>query len=158
MPKTPVRREGFAGQHQAVVPAPVRKAASTHALLKSLLVTDAGYYPAATGHRVERPQGASTHVVILCLHGKGWAKGGEKTVRVQQGDFIWLSADSPHAYGAIDSDPWSIVWAHFQGEEVSSWRKELGWAEKSALGHFHFGAERVGTLGLDKVYAILEAG
>lgn len=141
-----------------IVPAPVRTAAATHALLDGLLVTDAGYFPHAAGHRVERPLGAPTHLLILCLHGRGWARSAGKTVRVEPGGLVWLPAEQPHAYGADNEDPWTIAWAHFRGKEVAAWQKELGWAARSPIGEIDLGTERTGTLGLDKVYAILEAG
>jgi len=122
------------------------------------MVTDAGYFPVAEGHRVERPQGASTHLIILCLHGKGWAKSRGRKVDVEMGDIVWLPAENPHSYGADDVDPWKILWAHFCGDHVDEWRQELGWAAKEPIGQFHFGQERISTLGLEKVYAQLEAG
>ncbi|MDR1009725.1 MAG: AraC family transcriptional regulator [Opitutaceae bacterium] len=154
----PTRREGFAGQHLLVVPLPVRAQAGRNPILKNLLVTDAGYYPRAEGHRVERPQGAATHVLILCVHGSGWAKSQGRAFQVGTGDIIWLPANRPHAYGASQDDPWKILWAHFCGSEVSAWQKELGWAAKEPLGQFHIGLRPPGTLGLEKVYAQLEAG
>lgn len=157
-PTTRVRWEGFAGQHLTVVPSAVRSKAAKHPLLKSLMVTDAGYFPSAEGHRVERPQGASTHLIILNLHGRGWAKSRDKMIDVEAGDIIWLPANFPHAYGAVKGDPWKILWAHFTGEEAKAWRDELGWAAKEPIGQFHFGRARISTLGLEKVYAHLEGG
>jgi AraC family transcriptional regulator, arabinose operon regulatory protein len=153
-----IRREGFAGQHLVVVPAPVRKAALLHRLLSGLMVTDAGYFPTARGHRVERPQGASTHLIILCLHGTGWVCCHGKKVQMDPGDIIWLPADSPHSYGAAEDQPWTIVWTHFCGDEAPAWQKELGWAVKRPICKFHYGVELAGTLGLDKVYYRLESG
>ncbi len=152
------RREGFAGQHLLVVPLPVRAIAARNPILKNLMVTDAGYYPRAEGHRVERPQGASTHVLILCLQGRGWVKSQGRTVQVEAGGIIWLPANRPHAYGSSGAESWKILWAHFCGSEVSEWQKELGWAAKEPIGQFHMGRRSAGTLGLEKVYAQLEAG
>jgi AraC-like DNA-binding protein len=155
---TQVRREGFEGQHLVVVPPTVRQQALKHPLLRGLLVTDAGYFPQADGHRVERPQGSSTHLLILCLAGRGWVRSRDRTTPVHTGDIVWLPADLPHAYGAAQDKPWKILWAHFAGDEVPAWRKELGWPERDPTGMYNFGPERLGTLGLEKVYAHLEAG
>lgn len=152
------RPDGFAGQHLTVVPPPVRAKAARHPLLKNLLVTDAGYYPRAEGHRVERREGAPTHLLIVCLHGSGWVESGGRTAKVESGDIVWLPAHTPHAYGASEEDPWKILWAHFTGEEVLAWRQELGWAARGPIGQFHFGRQRLTTLGLEKVYPQLEAG
>jgi AraC-like DNA-binding protein len=155
---TKVRREGFEGQHLTIVPPPVRAQAVKHPLLRGLLVTDAGYFPRAEGHRVERPQGSSTHLLILCLHGAGWVSSHGRTTAVQTGDIVWLPAHAPHAYGAAEPDPWKILWVHFCGDEVPAWRRELGWPEREPFGTFHFARERLSTLGLEKVYGQLEAG
>lgn len=155
---THVRREGFVGQHLVVVPQSVRAKAAKHPLLKGLMVTDAGYFPSAEGHRAERPQGASTHIIILNVNGRGWVKSAGRTIQIEAGDIVWLPANSPHAYGAVEADPWTILWAHFCGDEIPTWQQELGWAAKQPMGQFHFDRARIGTLGLDKVYAKLEGG
>lgn len=129
-----------------------------HPLLAGLLVTDAGYFPCAEGHRVERPQGATTHLLVLCIQGRGWIRSGDRQAEVTSGDLAWLPANTPHAYGASPGDPWRILWAHFQGAEVPHWQHELGWAAKVPFGVVQFGRERAGTLGLEKVYACLESG
>lgn len=129
-----------------------------HRLLKGLLVTDAGYFPAAEGHRVERPHGATTHLLIICLAGRGWVRSAEKESAVAAGEVVWLPADQEHAYGAAEDDPWKVQWAHFRGEEVEAWRTELGWAARSPFGQARFDVERVAMLGLEKAYGALEEG
>jgi len=158
MVHAPVRREGFAGQHHVVVPLPVRRSTAKHPLLESLCVTDAGYFPEAEGHRVERPQGAATHLIIVCLHGEGWARSGNRQVALAPGDLVWLPADTPHAYGSSDDKPWSIVWAHFTGRETTAWIHELSSDKTTRLFELSFGHHNATTLGLEKVYAELEVG
>lgn len=154
-----VRRAGFPGQHLVVLPEPLRVRARSHALLRGLHVTDAGYFPVAQQHRVERPAGAPTTLVILCLRGGGWVRCGSETRAVTAGDFAWLPARESHAYGAGADDPWTIVWAHFAGEEVAAWRSLLGVAG-SGGGCFvqALPDDRLGEIGLDQVYAALERG
>lgn len=152
------RRQGFAGQHLVVLPDPIRRTAGDHPLLRNLLVTDAGYFPRAEGHRVERPQGSSTHLMIACLQGKGWVRGAGRREPVQAGDVVWLAADQGHAYGADEDDPWTLVWAHFRGEELPHWRRELDWASREPLGAVHISPDRIPDLGLDQVYDRLEHG
>ncbi len=153
-----VRPEGFAGQHLVVLPAPIRAASQAHALLRNLLVTDAGYFPTASGHRVERAHGTATHLVIFCLRGAGWARSGERSAAITPGDALWLPADTPHAYGADGDDPWTIVWVHFQGTEVPRWREELAWANRMPFGQRHFSSDFLASLGLDRIYSRLERG
>jgi AraC-like DNA-binding protein len=155
---TKARRHGFADQHMVVVPDPVRRSALSHPLLRNLLVTDAGYFPRAQGHRVERPQGSATHLLIACVQGSGWMRAAGGTQTVSSGDVVWLAADRPHSYGASEETPWTIVWVHFTGEELPRWRAELGWAQKDPIGSTHVFPDRIPELGLDQIYNYLEHG
>jgi AraC family transcriptional regulator, arabinose operon regulatory protein len=119
-----LRAEGFAGQHLIVVPPPLVAAGTRHALLRGLQVTDCGYFPRALGHRMERPRGAGSDVLLVCLSGQGWVDDGRR-LRVGPGEAAWLPAGRPHRYGASDDDPWSIEWVHLAGEEVPGWRTLL---------------------------------
>jgi AraC-like DNA-binding protein len=122
------------------------------------MVTDAGYFPRAHGHRVERPQGAATHLLIVCLQGAGWVRSAERTFEILAGDCVWLPSNSPHAYGAAGLRPWTIVYAHFTGDEVPAWQDELGWAAKKPVGLLRVAGQGGTNLGLDRVYASLEGG
>jgi len=151
------RRDGFAGQHLVVLPEPVRAETSRHPLLRGLFVTDAGYFPHAAGHRVDRPQGASTHLVILCLRGRGWLQTASETHEAEAGLFTWLPAHQAHAYGANDDDPWTIAWAHFSGDEAGAWRALLG-AESSSGLFRSLPTDRLDEVALDRGHAALERG
>jgi len=119
--------EGFRGQRLVVLPTAVRERVKTHPLLSGLLVTDAGIFPSAKSHFIERKDGIPTTLLISCLAGRGWVKISEDAVRqVLPGSLVWLPAQLPHAYGADEGDPWAIEWVHFQGTEVDSWREMLG--------------------------------
>ncbi len=117
--------DGFRGQHLVVLPAPVRREAGRHPLLRGLLVTDAGVFPRASGHGVRREQGAPTTLVILCLSGNGWAEIDGARHSLGAGDVLWIPAGAPHAYGADVEHPWTIEWAHFTGTETDAWRELL---------------------------------
>ncbi len=153
-----LRLDGFAGQHLVVVPQPVRDAATKHPLLRNLLVTDAGYFPQAKGHHVEREHGSPTHLVIACLRGRGWFRTPAGDRLVKPGDLLWLRAGQPHAYGADPLDPWTIGWVHFTGEEADGWRKHLGFADEPAALLSHVTAEGITALKLEQIYLSLEHG
>ena len=152
------RREGFAGQHLAIVPAPIREPASRHPLLRGLLVTDAGHFPNAKGHYVSRPCGAPTHLVIVCLRGSGWVRGSGVRLGVRPGRLVWLSANCPHAYASSDADPWTISWAHFTGTEAADWRSQLGLPLSGDVAAGSVPEARVPDLRLERVYEALESG
>jgi AraC family transcriptional regulator of arabinose operon len=152
------RREGFSGQHLLVLPEPLSSLSRRHPLLRGLCVTDAGYFPSAKHHLVERPKGAATTLIILCLGGSGWVRAEGETWEVGAGDFVWLPANRAHAYGAGKGDPWTIVWAHFTGEEVAAWGdllRVLGQAQSPLL---TLPDDRLDEIALDHVYGALERG
>ncbi len=154
----PPRREGFEGQHLLVLPEPLAAQSRRHPLLRGLLVTDAGYFPAAEDHLVERPRGAPTTLVILCLRGSGWVRTRGETRAIVPGDLVWLPASETHAYGAAEDGPWTIVWAHFAGEEVEAWRDLLGVRGPSGPLVLALPDDRLEEIALDQVYAALERG
>ncbi len=158
MAAPPRRREGFHGQAQIVIPAPLRRAFAPHPLLRGLFITDAGFYPRAAGHLVERPEGASTHLIIACLRGRGWVRAAAgRRFELERGDIIGLPAHQRHVYGADDDNPWSIAWVHFTGEESAAWL-ELGFGRSDTAVACHVPPDRLGALGLDRVHLVLEAG
>ncbi|HEY3757516.1 MAG TPA: AraC family transcriptional regulator [Opitutaceae bacterium] len=152
------RREGFAGQRLHVLPSPLSQRMKMHPLLRGLCVTDAGYFPRAQNHRMERPRGAATNLIMLCLSGEGWVRAGDAQRKVGAGDVVWLPAGEGHAYGAAAGNPWTIVWAHFTGEEVAAWRELfIGEAEPRPW-IFALPTDRFDEIGLDGVYGALEHG
>ncbi|MDR1281073.1 MAG: AraC family transcriptional regulator [Opitutaceae bacterium] len=119
-----------------MLPGPVSRSAQTHPLLRGLLVTDAGVFPHAERHLVERPSGAAGTVLILCSSGSGWVRTGNGgRLRVEPGSLAWLPAGFSHAYGtdgaaspgaeAGEGMAWTIEWAHVTGGEVAAWAELL---------------------------------
>lgn len=156
--KAPARREGFRGQHLCVLPAPLAVRARRHPLLKGLCVTDAGYFPAAAHHLIERPHGVTTTIVILCLAGEGWVRSGGGEAVVRAGHLLWLPANAPHAYGAAGRAPWTIVWAHFAGSEVEAWAELLHVAPTSRATLIPLTKDRLNEIVLDQVHVALARG
>lgn len=151
-------RDGFKGQHMLVLPGPLVARARSQPLLRGMLVTDAGYFPAAENHLVERARGANTTLLILCLGGVGWVTTGAVRRDVAAGDLVWLPANSPHAYGSAAKNPWTILWAHFAGEEVRAWGELLGLDDMPLASVISLPDDRLDELALDQVYAALERG
>jgi AraC family transcriptional regulator, arabinose operon regulatory protein len=158
MRRSAPRRDGFSGQHMLVLPAPLGQEAQRHPLLSGLCVTDAGYFPSASNHLVERPNGAVTTLAILCLEGTGWVRGDRGLQGVAAGDFVWLPANEAHAYGSGRRDPWTILWAHFAGSEVPAWEELLGIRGPDRPLVIALPDDRLDELALDRVFAALERG
>jgi AraC-like DNA-binding protein len=101
-----------------VIPRPILTREQRHFLLRALCVTDIGWYPRARHHFRERPDGAAQNILILCVRGAGWFDiDGQRGV-VKPRHALVIRHGLPHAYGASKTDPWSIHWVHFVGEEA----------------------------------------
>lgn len=141
-----------------VLPEPLREKARRHPLLRGLHVTDAGYFPRAANHLVERPQGAPTTLVILCLRGEGWMQVHGRRRDVRSGDFAWMAAGQAHAYGTSGENPWTIAWVHFAGDEVVKWREFLESCAGSDDAVWALPRDYADEVALERVYRTIERG
>lgn len=148
--------EGFEHQKLVVLPGPIQKAARTHPVLSSLHVTDAGFFPKASGHRRERKNGAAGAILIVCLAGRGWVDFGNGELPVQPGEVVLIAPGQSHAYGAHSQEAWTIVWTHFSGEEVGFWWRLLALPEEGGVRPSRCRTPE--QLELDRVHEQLEAG
>ncbi|MDQ8205013.1 AraC family transcriptional regulator [Pelagicoccus sp. SDUM812003] len=151
------RQDGFSGQVHLMVPEAQQQRMATHPLLAGLHVTHAGFFPRAEGHFISRPEGCSDHVLIVCLRGSGWAEAGGRRQQLARGDIVGLRAKHEHLYGATQNDPWSIAWVHFTGKEADAWL-EHATGRRTPLASCHTSADRLDSLGLDRIHSSLAAG
>jgi AraC-like DNA-binding protein len=127
-----------------------------HPLLHALRVTDAGFFPKAAAHLVDRPHGSNTELILACIHGAGRVCVGDSETLVEAGDVAWLPSRTPHRYESTHENPWTIAWAHFAGSEAPAWRALI--FEKDATNICRVPVDRMGELALDTVHSILEQG
>ncbi|CAH0141669.1 helix-turn-helix domain-containing protein [Microbacterium foliorum] len=117
-PEQSGRPDGFRNQRLCVVPRPQIEAALSRAVTRRLLVTDAGYFPTASGHRRVRARGATETIVILCVAGSGTVRLGDEEHPMTPGACVTIPAGVPHDYRASLDDPWTIWWMHVRGTDV----------------------------------------
>lgn len=113
------RAQGFAGERISVLPRPLVREALALPLTSRLLVTDCGYFPAAAGHRRERPSGSPQAIVIFCVDGAGWCRLPSGRYEVRPGQALLIPPGVPHAYGADRERPWTIWWLHLAGADAA---------------------------------------
>lgn len=120
MPLEPHHRmDGFQNQRLVVVPRPQVEAALNRAATRRLTVTDAGYFPAASGHRRARPRGAPETITILCVAGSGVVRMGRDSHTLAPAACIVIPANQPHEYVTSFDDPWTIWWLHVRGADAA---------------------------------------
>lgn len=110
------RKDGFHGERSVVLPPRVIDLERNDPLVRSLYITDIGYYPKAEHHHRIRTEGISQHVLIYCVDGNGFYRLKGKTYNVRQNQYFILPAGHPHEYGASEGGHWTIYWVHFKGE------------------------------------------
>jgi AraC family transcriptional regulator, arabinose operon regulatory protein len=151
--------DGFSGQHMVVLPRPVVQAAARHPLLRSLLATDAGFFPEAAAHGVEREKGVAGTILIVCRAGRGWLRIGRGKDAAEHavgpGDVVLIPPSAPHAYGADEVQPWTIQWVHFCGEETVCWLRWHRWTEGGVR---HLAPGGAGQIDLGRVHEQLAQG
>jgi AraC-like DNA-binding protein len=118
------KKDGFKGQKATVLPLYIKQELMTNPVTRLLYVTDVGYYPEAKYHYRERPFGAKENILIFCVDGKGWVEVNKQKRKVEKDEFFIIPEKAPHSYGADNSNPWSIYWAHFTGEISHTFLKQ----------------------------------
>lgn len=108
--------EGFEGQALYRMPDRVIQGAKKQPFLKDFVVTDLGWFPSASRHRVERKTGLEQHILMVISSGEGWAEWGDQSTTLRAGQALLLSPGTPHCYGSRGQDPWSLYWFHFEGQ------------------------------------------
>ncbi|NII25489.1 AraC family transcriptional regulator [Pseudoflavitalea sp. X16] len=118
MPRQPSRkREGFEGQKLIVLPQKIDSGfLMKDPITRQIYITDIGYYPKAHQHYMERPHGVTQHIIIYCVEGRGWVTINKKKIDISPSHFVVIPARTPHKYGALEDDPWTIYWVHFKGD------------------------------------------
>lgn len=152
----PHRREGFAGQRTVVLPRPVVGVALRQRLIGQCLPTDVGYYPHASWHHVERPEGAAQTIFIYCVRGSGWLKLRQRRHTVRAGDLAMIPIGEGHAYGASEAEPWTIYWFHVSGEQVGRYAEFMDLSREEPL--FFIGEEPGVAALFEEMLATLQQG
>lgn len=127
------KHEGFPGERLVVVPRPIVSAAIRQPLLRTLLPTDAGFYPRASRHQCTREKGCPEAIFIYCARGEGWCEIGGRRHEVGEDQLLVIPASTPHVYGAGRKDPWTIHWFHAIGTNVPYYLEKLGVTEQKPV-------------------------
>lgn len=151
------KMDGFNGEKAIILPADVIGICASSPLIRNLFITDMGFYPKARNHIRKRMKGASQHILIYCTDGTGWFESDGHTINLKQGQFLFIPAGVPHVYGSAQTDPWSIYWIHFQGEQVDSLVSLFNTTKAcSVYRSVYYSEERIRLF--ERIYTTLESG
>ncbi|MBC7960296.1 MAG: AraC family transcriptional regulator [Vallitaleaceae bacterium] len=105
---------------------------SENEILSNLLLTWAGCYTKAFGHRVHHRILEDT-VIIYCVDGGGWLELENKRWDIKKGDIFLCPPNIPHSYGADDLSPWTKYWLHFRGKNAKAYTTLLGLTQENPI-------------------------
>jgi len=114
------------------IPSDVIKEHSGNPFLNNLVVTQLGYFHRKHGHYIRR-ESMKEYIVIYCIEGQGFVEIGNEKHNVHKGDLFFCDINSPHAYGADNTNPWSIHWGHFIGQGVPELFSIIGISKAAPL-------------------------
>lgn len=112
------KRDGFKGERLIVLPIEVFQDYVNHPQVKRMYLTDIGYFPKASHHYRERPEGVNQYIFFYCTEGKGVISVNGKKYTLHKNEAFCIPKNQSHFYYACDDDPWSILWVHFKGEDT----------------------------------------
>lgn len=118
--KTETRKEeGFKDEKRYIVPTELFVEYMEHPLIRTLYLTDAGFYPKAREHYKEREEGADQNILLYCIDGRGTIEVEDRRCILEKNQVFCIPRGRKHRYYADDESPWSILWFHFSGENVT---------------------------------------
>lgn len=145
------KEDGFENERLIVIPTASFAPYAGHPLVRMLYPTDIGYYPRAKRHHVERPKGSDQYILIYCMDGRGVIEVEGNRFELGPSDALCISRRKPHRYYSDATDPWSILWVHFRGDNA-----RLFPVDEVHLVHMHSAADqRVMTL-FTLIFRVLE--
>lgn len=112
------KEEGMRNGKMFVLPTESFQEYVEHPLVKSLYLTDVGYYPRAKGHFRERKEGIEEYILLYCTEGRGTVEIEGKKYLLEPNQAFCIPHFKGHRYYASEEEPWSILWVHFKGENT----------------------------------------
>ena len=88
-----------------------------HPILRSFMLTRMGYFVDAHNHATARDV-IHEYIIMYCASGQGRLYMAGKSWLVNPGEVAVVFKDMPHRYESDAETPWSIFWAHLNGEQV----------------------------------------
>lgn len=112
------KQDGFRDEQYFIIPAESFISYVEHPLVRSMYLTDVGFFPKAANHFREREEGIEEHILIYCTDGAGVVEVDGHRYRIKPEEIFCIPCNRKHRYYADKDNPWSIFWMHFKGENV----------------------------------------
>lgn len=113
------KEDGFRDEQYYIIPTESFQNYAEHPLIRSLYLTDVGFFPHALHHYREREEGCEEYILLYCTVGEGYVHVGERRYAIGQEEVFCIPKGARHRYYASEENPWSIFWVHFKGESTA---------------------------------------
>src|SRR5690606_9416998 len=124
----PLPKEGL----RLLTPQFLLRRLARHPLTRGLYPRAMGYYPHAKGHKVRRDSHGD-HLMLYCIEGAGRLLIDRRLYRIGRGDLIMLPRDVVHAYASSRTNPWTVYWVHFDGDDVDAFWEHLAFDKRQVV-------------------------
>lgn len=112
------------GSIRLVVPRTITKNLATNKLSMALYPKAAGCYKRAAKHTMLR-RVHDDNLLIYCIEGGGEFCVDKERHQVNAGDLLLLPSGVAHSYQSSLTDPWTVYWTHFSGENCEDFINHL---------------------------------
>lgn len=151
------KADGFKDEKILVLPRDFLKSACDHPLVKSLYLTDVGYFPAALYHYREREENSCPqYIMIFCTKGKGYLTLDGRTKPILENTLFIIPKGKAHCYKSDEKEPWSIYWIHFSGEKAPYFVDKL--SAENPFVHISLEKSAIIKLLFDEIIGNIEKG
>ena len=113
------KKDGFRNEKMIILPIESFSSYIGHPMIRTLYLTDMGFFPKAKHHYRQRQEGADEAIFIYCMDGSGVVELAQEKITLGRGMAFTIPPGTPHKYYADKSNPWSILWIHFKGDHLS---------------------------------------
>jgi AraC-like DNA-binding protein len=104
-----------------VIPDALIEEVKNHPLASSLYFSDIGCFENVPNHFRQRVDGCDQVILIYCFKGSGYYVENGKSKIVESGKLLFIPENTPHLYASSKEDPWSILWIHVKGINLSNY-------------------------------------
>ncbi len=117
------------GGVRVLVPRETLKALASSVLSRDCYPTALGFYPNAYQHQMRRRE-HDDFLLMYCVDGVGDLSGEKEGgtafhTAVTAGDVVLLPPGIAHDYAARATQPWSLFWCHFRGEQARAFYEHI---------------------------------
>ena len=104
-------------------------------------VQETGYYKLKESHRAFR-KNLDSYLIVLVLSGSGTLMYNQELYELRAGSCFFIDCMVPYYHQSSSSDPWELMWVHFNGATSKEYYRYFSGSSTPALEPRYFGQLR----------------